>query len=84
VRGPAEAVDQRAAVGQEQPGLVLGAEAGRALCTSNARNERAARVVPAGIANFEGTRHPGLSWSALTATSEATILAGSRYQPCPR
>jgi Predicted Zn-dependent protease (DUF2268) len=27
-------------------------------------------------------RHPQVSWSALTATSAATILAGSGYQPC--
>jgi Predicted Zn-dependent protease (DUF2268) len=29
-------------------------------------------------------RHPQVSWSALTATSAATILAGSGYQPCAR
>lgn len=28
-------------------------------------------------------RHPQVSWSALTATSATTILAGSDYQPCP-
>ena len=27
-------------------------------------------------------RHPGVSWSALTSASAATILAGSGYQPC--
>jgi Predicted Zn-dependent protease (DUF2268) len=27
-------------------------------------------------------RHPQVSWSALTATSAATILAGSGYRPC--
>jgi uncharacterized protein YjaZ len=26
--------------------------------------------------------HPDASWSAITAASAATILAGSRYQPC--
>ncbi len=29
-------------------------------------------------------RHPQVSWSALTATSAATILAGSGYRPCAR
>lgn len=28
--------------------------------------------------------HPGVNWDALTLTSATTILAGSRYQPCPR
>ena len=27
-------------------------------------------------------RHPDMSWSAITAASAATILAGSHYQPC--
>jgi uncharacterized protein YjaZ len=27
-------------------------------------------------------RHPDASWSAITAASAATILAGSHYQPC--
>lgn len=27
-------------------------------------------------------RHPSVSWSAITSTSAAAILAGSRYQPC--
>lgn len=27
-------------------------------------------------------RHPDTSWSAITAASAATILAGSHYQPC--
>jgi hypothetical protein len=26
--------------------------------------------------------HPGMSWSAITLASAATILAGSHYQPC--
>jgi Predicted Zn-dependent protease (DUF2268) len=29
-------------------------------------------------------RHPQVSWSALTSTSAATILAGSGYRPCAR
>jgi hypothetical protein len=29
-------------------------------------------------------RHPRVSWSALTATSAAAILAGSGYRPCAR
>jgi uncharacterized protein YjaZ len=29
------------------------------------------------------SRHPNVGWAALTATSAATILAGSHYQPCP-
>jgi Predicted Zn-dependent protease (DUF2268) len=28
--------------------------------------------------------HPRVSWETLTLTSAATILAGSRYQPCPQ
>jgi hypothetical protein len=28
-------------------------------------------------------RHPGTSWSAITATAPDAILAGSHYQPCP-
>jgi hypothetical protein len=28
--------------------------------------------------------HPDTTWAALTATSAATILAGSQYRPCPR
>ena len=27
-------------------------------------------------------RHPDASWSAITAASAPTILAGSHYQPC--
>jgi len=27
-------------------------------------------------------RHPSVSWSAITSTSAAAILAGSHYQPC--
>jgi uncharacterized protein YjaZ len=27
--------------------------------------------------------HLDMSWAGLTATSAATILAGSDYQPCP-
>jgi hypothetical protein len=29
------------------------------------------------------SRHPHLSWAALTTASPTTILAGSHYQPCP-
>ena len=29
------------------------------------------------------SRHPHVSWAALTAASATTIMAGSHYQPCP-
>ena len=35
------------------------------------------------IVNDYRSRHPDTSWAALTATSAATILAGSDDQPCP-
>jgi hypothetical protein len=35
------------------------------------------------IVNGYRSHHPNVSWAALAATSAATILAGSHYQPCP-